>query len=90
MERGKEGHYEDAIRCSRKAIERKANCEDAYWILGRALIQAERWPEAADIATDAIESSADDYNVHIQYKAAFERLGQKEAALQLRENIHRY
>jgi non-specific serine/threonine protein kinase len=80
-----EKKYEDAIRYARQAIERKPDCEGAYWVLGQALFNSDRWQEAAAAAPRAIEMSGDDYNVYIPYMNVYERLGQIDAARALRQ-----
>jgi serine/threonine protein kinase/Flp pilus assembly protein TadD len=80
-----QGKYDTAIQLARRAIERKPDCEGAYWTLGRACFASDRFQEAADLAARAIEVSGDDYNVYIPYALALERLGQSEAARGLRE-----
>lgn len=80
-----QGKYEEAINCARRAIDRKADCEGAYYALGRACFQADRLDEAAEAADRAIKASGDDYNVHIPYMNALERLGQHEAAARIRQ-----
>ncbi|HYA98321.1 MAG TPA: protein kinase [Methylomirabilota bacterium] len=79
-----QGKYDDAIQYARKALERKPNCDDAYNILGRALLNSDRLEEAAAIADRAIEVSGDDYNVYIPYRIVFERLGRKDSAAAIR------
>ena len=79
-----QGKYDEAINYARRAILRKPDCEGAYYALGRALFQADRLDEAAEIADQALAASADDYNVFVPYINALERLGQKEAADRVR------
>ncbi len=79
-----QGKYEDAVLYARKALEKKSNCEDAYNILGRALLNSDRLEEAASIAERALEVSGDDYNVYIPYRQVYERLGRKNSAAALR------
>jgi non-specific serine/threonine protein kinase len=76
--------YDDAVLYAKKALETKPNCEDAYNILGRALVSSDRLEEAAALADRALEVSGDDYNVYIPYLQAFERLGRKNSAAALR------
>jgi len=81
--------YEDAIRDARSAIERKPNCEGAYWTLGQALFSTDRCEEAVALTSRALEASGDDYNTYIPFEAAAERLGQMESARRLRQQqIH--
>lgn len=76
--------YDGAIQYARLAVERKPDCEGAYWVLGQALFASDRWQEAAALAERAIAVSGDDYNVYIPYGNVFERLGQTEAARNIR------
>jgi len=80
-----QGKYDTAIQLARRAIERKPDCEGAYWTLGRACFASDHWQEAADVAARAIEVSGDDYNVYIPYVLALERLGQADTARGLRQ-----
>jgi non-specific serine/threonine protein kinase len=59
------GQHDDAIWMVRQAIDRKRDCEGAYYLLGRALFQAGRHQEVADIADAALEASGEDYNVYV-------------------------
>ncbi len=77
--------YDEAIRYARLAIERKPDCEGAYWVLGQAYFASDRWQEAAAVAARAIEVSGDDYNVYIPFVNVLERLGQTESARGLRQ-----
>jgi TolB-like protein/Flp pilus assembly protein TadD len=76
--------FDEAIRFARLAIDRKPNCEGAYYTLGRAYFESDRFEEAAEVADRAIEASGDDYNVYIPYGLALERLNRKEAAERVR------
>jgi TolB-like protein/Tfp pilus assembly protein PilF len=80
-----EKKYDDAIRYAWLAIERKADCEHSYNILGRAYFSAGRYQEAADIAGRAIEANGEDYNLYIPYRLVFEKLGRMDEARKLRE-----
>jgi len=84
-ERSTEGALKNAIDFARKAIERKPDCEGAYWTLGQALFVSDRWAEAGPLAERAIEASGDDYNVYIPYVNILERLGEGEKARVLRQ-----
>ncbi|MFB3922691.1 MAG: protein kinase [Terriglobia bacterium] len=80
-----QGKHDEAINFARRAIDRKPDCEGAYYALGRALFQADRLDEAAELAERAVKASGDDYNVYVPYELALSRLGQKDAAGRLRE-----
>jgi len=59
------GLYNEAVRMVKKAIERKRDCEGAYYLLCRSLFAAGRDQETVDIAEEAIEASGEDYNVYV-------------------------
>jgi serine/threonine protein kinase len=77
-------NYDPCIQYARKAIERKPDCEGAYWSLGQALFATDHFQEAADLAEPAIQAAGDDYNVYIPYIYSLERIGRKEAVRELR------
>ena len=77
--------YEDAIKYSRLAIQQKANCEGAYFVLGGALFASNRWTEAVALVERAIEANGDDYNVYTPFINALGALGPTESARRLRE-----
>ena len=79
--------YDQAIEYARQAIERKADCEGAYWILGFSYFALDRLQEAAAIAERAVQLSGDDYNVYFPFMYALERLGQAELALRFRRQF---
>jgi serine/threonine protein kinase len=57
--------HNEAVRMVKKAIERKRDCEGAYYLLNRALFAGGRYQEVVDIAESAIEASGEDYNVYV-------------------------
>jgi len=76
--------YDDAVRCARQAIERKRDCEGAYYLLGRALFASGRYQELASIAEEAIEASGTDYNVYVPIVNALGALGKDDALRNVR------
>jgi non-specific serine/threonine protein kinase len=80
-----EGDLDEAIRRVRQAIERKPDCEGAYYLLGRALFGAGRYQEVADIAEAAIAAAGEDYNVYVPINNAFGALGKKDACDSIRQ-----
>jgi non-specific serine/threonine protein kinase len=62
-----------------KAIERRHDCEGAYYLLCRALFAAGRYQEIVEIMEVAISASGEDYNVHIPIGNALGALGKTEA-----------
>jgi non-specific serine/threonine protein kinase len=78
------GQQEDAIWMVRQAIDRKRDCEGAYYLLGRALFQAGRHQEVADITDAALEASGEDYNVYVPIMNSLEVLGDAPRLLAVR------
>jgi serine/threonine protein kinase/tetratricopeptide (TPR) repeat protein len=76
--------YDDAVRCVRQAIERKRDCEGAYYLLGRALFASGRYQELANIAEEALEASGADYNVYVPIINALGALGKEDALRNVR------
>jgi tetratricopeptide (TPR) repeat protein len=74
-----EAKYDQASRCVRQAIDRKADCEGAYYLLGRTLFAAGHYQEVVDIAEDGIAASGEDYNVYVPITNALGALGKDEA-----------
>jgi serine/threonine protein kinase/tetratricopeptide (TPR) repeat protein len=79
------GRYEEAIQIVRAVIERKRDCEGAYYLLLRALFASGEYREVANLAEDAIEASGDDYNVYVPIANSLDALGKKDAAMNLRQ-----
>jgi non-specific serine/threonine protein kinase len=77
------GQHEDAIRVVRHAIDRKPDCEGAYFLLGRSLFASGRYQEIADIADAAIRSAGEDYNIYVPIMNALGALGKTEAVRNL-------
>lgn len=75
--------HDEAVRMVQKAIERKRDCEGAYYLLCRALFSAGRYQEVADAAEPALEASGEDYNVYVPILNALGALGKAE----IRRNI---
>jgi serine/threonine protein kinase/Tfp pilus assembly protein PilF len=75
--------HDEAVRMVRKAIERKRDCEGAYYLLCRALFSAGRFQEVADIVETALEASGEDYNVYVPIANSLGALGKRDAYLNL-------
>ena len=71
--------YEETVTVLRRVIERKRDCEGAYYLLGRTLFSAGRYQDVADIAEAAIEASGEDYNVYVPIMNSLGALGKMEA-----------
>ncbi|HTW46449.1 MAG TPA: protein kinase [Acidobacteriaceae bacterium] len=72
--------HDEAVRMVKKAIERKRDCEGAYYLLCRALFAGGRYQEVVDVAEIAIEASGEDYNVYVPILNSMGALGKTEAA----------
>ena len=73
------GLYDEAVRMVKKAIERKRDCDGAYYLLFRALFAAGRYQEVVDIAEAAIAVSGEDYNVYVPIVNTLGAMGKEEA-----------
>jgi len=71
--------HDEAVRMVKKAIERKRDCEGAYYLLCRALFAAGRYQEVVDIAEAAIEASGEDYNVYVPISNSLGALGKEDS-----------
>lgn len=72
------GLHDEAAQLVRKALERRKDCEGAYFLLCRALFSAGRYHEVADIVETALEASGEDYNVHVPILGSLGALGNEE------------
>ena len=73
------GLYDEAVRMVKKAIERKHDCDGAYYLLCRALFASDHNQEVVDIAEAAIGASGEDYNVYVPIINALGASGKAEA-----------
>jgi non-specific serine/threonine protein kinase len=71
--------HDEAVRMVQKAVERKRDCEGAYYLLCRALFSAGRYQEIVEVMESALEVSGEDYNVYVPIVNALGALGKKEA-----------
>jgi serine/threonine protein kinase len=71
--------HDEAVRMVKKAIERKRDCEGAYYLLCRALFAAGRYQEVLDVSEAAIEASGEDYNVYVPISNSLGAIGKEEA-----------
>ena len=81
--------YEEAIQDARQAIERKADCPGSYNVLARSYFASDRWQEVAGLVQRAVEANGDDYNMYIPLHNSLEKLGQVEAARDMRQRMTR-
>jgi tetratricopeptide (TPR) repeat protein len=70
--------HDESVRMVLKAIERKKDCEGAYYLLCRALFSAGRYQEVLDVMDQALEVSGEDYNVYVPIANALGALGKKD------------
>src|SRR5271170_6001665 len=77
------GLHDEAVRMVKKAIERRRDCDGAYYLLCRALFAAGRYQEVLDLAESAIESSGEDYNIYVPIRNCLGAMGQDQAKLKL-------
>ena len=72
--------YDESALLAQRAVERKADCDGSWDILGRAYFASGRFQEAAALTERAIEANGADYNTYIPYGRALRRLGRAEEA----------
>src|SRR5208282_2976474 len=77
------GLYDEGVRMVKKAIERKRDCEGAYYLLFRALFAAGRYQEVMDVAESAIDASGEDYNVYVPILNSVGAMGKEGAKLNI-------
>jgi tetratricopeptide (TPR) repeat protein len=70
--------HDEAVRMVKKAIERKRDCEGAYYLLCRSLFATGRYQELVDIAEVAIEASGEDYNTYVPILNSLGTMGKKD------------
>ena len=80
-----DGQYDEAARGVRQAIERKSDCEGAYYLLGRALFASGRYQELANVADAAMEAGDQDYNTYVPILNALGALGKDETLRNVRQ-----
>jgi non-specific serine/threonine protein kinase len=81
------GLYDEAVRMVKKAIERKRDCEGAYYMLCRALFAAGRYQEVLDVAEAALEAGGEDYNIFVPIRNAFGAMGNEGGQRQLAQRF---
>ena len=79
--------YKEAALLAEQAIERKADCEGSWNLLGRAYFASGRFEEAAALTERAIEANGDDYNTYIPFRNALMRLERDKEAAQVRDRM---
>ena len=79
--------FDDGIRLAQQAIERKPDCDGAYYVLARAFISSGHPEKVTSLTDAALASNGDDYNVYVPLMIATERQGDMETARRLREHF---
>lgn len=69
--------YDEAVLLARHALERKADTEGAWNVLGRAYLASGRFEEAVPLADQALKYNGDDYNTYIPYEQCLAHVGLK-------------
>ena len=77
--------YDEAAACVRQAIERKKDCEGAYYLLGRTLFASGQYQELALVADAAMEAGGQDYNIYVPILNALGALGKEETLRNVRQ-----
>src|SRR6266852_9507311 len=75
--------HDEAVRMVKKAIERRRDCEGAYYLLCRALFAAGRYQEVLDVMDAGLEASGEDYNIYVPLANSLGALGKREAYMNL-------
>ena len=73
--------HDEAVRMVQKAIERKHDCEGAYYLLCRALFSAGRYQEVVNVMEAALEASGEDYNVYVPVMNSLGAMGKNEVRM---------
>jgi tetratricopeptide (TPR) repeat protein len=81
------GQYDAAVATVRTAIDRKSDCEGAYYLLVRALFAAGELQEVATIGEAALEAAGPDYNVYVPVGNALKALGKADAVKNVRQRF---
>nr|NIQ84722.1 protein kinase [Acidobacteriota bacterium] len=81
------GQFDAAVATVRTAIDRKSDCEGAYYLLVRALFAAGEYQEVANIGEAALDSAGPDYNVYVPVVNALTALGKMDGAKNVRQRF---
>jgi len=81
------GKYDEAVAVVQKAIDRKRDCEGAYYILMRTLFSSGRYQDVANRADAAVEASGEDYNVYVPIMNSLGALGKDEALRNVKQRF---
>ena len=80
-------NYENAVHLVQKAIDRRRDCEGAYYLLCRILFAAGRYQELVGVADIALEASGEDYNSYVPITNALAAIGKQEALRNTRQRM---
>jgi len=75
--------HDEAVRMVRKAIERKKDCEGAYYLLCRALFSAGRYQEVVDVMEAGLDASGEDYNIYVPLANSLGAMGKRDSYMNL-------
>jgi serine/threonine protein kinase/Tfp pilus assembly protein PilF len=81
------GQYKEAIELVRAVIDRKSDCEGAYYLLLRSLFASGLYGDVASLAEAAIEAAGDDYNVYVPIINSLDALGKTDALKNVRQRM---
>src|SRR5436190_11308906 len=79
-----ESKYDVAIRQLQAVVERKPDCEGAYYLLGRSLFAAGKYQDAVEMTDNAIKAAGEDYNVYVPIMNAVGALGKTDLLRNMR------
>jgi serine/threonine protein kinase len=80
-------NYENAVHAVQKAIDRKRDCEGAYYLLCRLLFASGRYQELVNVADTALDASGEDYNCYVPITNALAAMGKQEALRNTRQRM---
>ncbi|MFB3118526.1 MAG: protein kinase, partial [Myxococcota bacterium] len=81
------GQLDSAVATVRTVIDRKSDCEGAYYLLARALFAAGEYQEVANMSEAALEAAGPDYNVYVPVCNALSALGKTDAVKNVRQRF---
>ena len=82
-----QGDYAGAIGHVRQAIDRRPDCEGAYYLLARTLFAAGLYQDAVDIGEPATVACGEDFNTYVPIMNALGAMGKQEAYRQMRQRL---
>jgi len=81
------GQFDAAVATVRTAIDRKRDCEGAYYLLVRALFAAGEYQDVANLGEAALDAAGPDYNVYVPIVNALTALGKTDATKNVRQRF---